>query len=684
MRTHLKAHFRQNTPAGQAFGFRGLNQQQMPYFLKPLLVVLGFAGFFSAATMPTQSIASTSLTEARTSFVEAEKLLKRKRITQWLRIKSKLTDYPLFPYLHLKEIQATASQHSNDEIAQVVKQLDLPIPYAFQSWWLNRLISHKDWNLIVDHYASASRATTRCTYARALIHTGQVHEATPVIHKLWLTPHSQAKQCDAVFEYGLKHNLIDDSLIWQRIVLARNKGQAKLIKYLAGLLGSAEIKRWVTRLNQAHAHPRDTLKANLSKWSNSQFGTAVLEYCITRIARTDISEAAAIWLRLKKSDPTSTAKLPQIDRNIGRRLAIVKHQDAYQWLLKLDESQVDLTTLRMQARSALAIEHWPAVLSTIASMPEQEANKSRWQFWKAKALYAMGDEDKAEQIWSKISSELSFYGFMASDLLGQRYVFETANHNTVSDSRQFKVSDTPAIIRIREWLALDRPYSARRELRYISDIKDKDFWFNVAAIFHDWQWHDGAVRAIKRAGDKQWMRLDVSFPSPFLSEVRHESVRYGIPEYWIYGIMRQESNFVRDIRSGAGAIGLMQLMPSTARSTAKTEGLKKISTSKLTIPSINIRLGTAYFSKVLNNMNDNPIYALAGYNAGPTRSRHWQKSSRTSDSAIWIETIPFHETRNYVQNVLVNFIVYEKIHRTEYSRTADYLQLGNTRHLAKP
>jgi len=657
----------------------------MRYFSKHFLILAGAVSILAvSAAALAQSSAGLSLTEARTNFVEAEKLLNRKRIAQWHRIKPKLADYPLFPYLVLKEIRAAPSRHTNHEIAKVVEQIDIPVPNAFRTWWLNRLIQRHDWKLIVKHFSSDSRATTKCTYARALLNTGQTKKAAKVIRKLWLTPRSQVKQCDPVFEYGLNHNLIDDELIWQRIVLARNSGQQKLIKYLTGLLKSQAIKKWVARINKAHAHPRDTIRANLSKWSDSEFGIAVIEYCITRIARTDISEAAKIWMNLKKSDSESAAKLPQIDRNIARRLAIVKHQDAYQWLAQLHESQVDLTTLRMQARSALALENWSAVLDTIDSMPQDEASKSRWQFWKAKALRSMGDEAQAEQILSDVASQFNFYGFMASDMLERPYAFESAIDQSTLASTSTDASDFPAVIRIREWLVLGRPYSARRELTHLRHIEDDNFWLNAADVFHQWQWHDGAVRAIKRTAGKGASRLDIAFPSPFLAEVLRESIRYEIPEFWIYGIMRQESNFVSDIRSGAGAIGLMQLMPATARHTAKTEGLKKVSTNRLTIPTVNIRLGTAYYSKVLDRMNNNPIYALAAYNAGPRRSKHWQNSSRTSDSAIWIETIPFQETRNYVQNVLVNFIVYEKIHRTQYSRTLDYLNLGKNYRWAKP
>ena len=629
---------------------------------------------FAVTCAAEQSLAdSTTVTQMRADYVKAEKALSAKRVDQWRKIKPRLINYPLYPYLLLHEIRADQSKFSNAAISKVVRELDIPIPSSFRNWWLNRLIANKNWKLVVEHYANSSSATTRCRYAEALIRRKLVKEATPVIIDLWLVPKSQAKQCDYVFDYATRNSIIDDQLIWERIVLAKDRNQQRLVKYLTELIKSNSVKRWVARLNNAHNHPRDTTRANFSRWSKSEHGAAVIYHAITKIARKDIEEAATIWSELKSSHPKAAARLVENEVNIARRLAIALHRDAYRWLANLPKSHTTLEFLKMRMRAAIANESWKNVLVTLELMPQEESKKSKWNFWKAYANYELGHQQEAEALWMQIAGEFSFYGLLAADQLKSEYLFQTQHETNISSDSQSAVMETPEILRIREWLALNRPYSARKELFRLSSVDDADFWFLAGVMFDKWQWHDGAVRAMRRSGNNVLARLDISFPVPFISHVRKESVRYEVPTHWIYGIIRQESNFVHNIRSSAGAIGLMQLLPSTARTTARKLKLNKVTTHDLTKASLNIRLGTAYFRGILDRMNHNPVYALAGYNAGPRRSFRWQNRSRSSDMLIWVETIPFSETRRYVKNILLNFIVYEHLLDAHRSRVSEYL-----------
>ena len=621
---------------------------------------------------------SSSLTELRKSYIEADRLLNRKRVGQWLKLSPELENYPLYPYLRLKEIRVTQSQFTNSEISQIISEMEIPIPNRFKSWWLNRLIARNDWDLISLHYGNSSNPELQCKHTQALIKTKQYEKADPAIRKLWLVGHSQVKQCDKVFEFALKKGVIDDDLIWQRILLSKASSRQSMTKYLDGLLRSQDLRNWVTQLNLTGSHPQTRIERNLLKWSQSKYGQDVIHYQFTRLAKRDLSNTATFWQRLKIAYPETIAELPQVEKTLAKRLAWRQHQDAYEWLSGLPETYRDKSILHLMMRSALATENWDGVLSTIRLMSEQEANRSEWKFWQARAFYETGDESTAKQLWSEIAPEHSYYGFLSADRLNLDYSINGLVAQVALSKAAEVAIAVAGVQRIREWLALSKPYNARRELNQLKDTQPKEFWLYAAILFNAWQWHDGAIQAISRSGQYASFELDVSHPSPFIETVRRESVRYGVPEHWIYAIMRQESRFIHDISSGAGAVGLMQLLPITARQTARRQGLNRPSRGDLVTASVNIRLGVAYFKQLLDSMNGNPVFALAGYNSGPRNSKLWQNSSRVSDPAIWVETIPFTETRNYLKKILFNFVIYESIHSSSYVRLRHYLPVPET------
>ena len=621
---------------------------------------------------------SSSLAELRKSYVEADKLLNLKRAGQWLKLRPKLENYPLYPYLRLKEIRVTQSQFTNSEISKIISEIRIPIPSRFKSWWLNRLIARNDWDLISLHYGNSSNVEKQCIHTQALVNTKQYKKAGPAIRKLWLVKHSQVKQCDKVFEFALKKGVIDDDLIWQRILLTKASGKQSMTKYLDGLLRSQDLRNWVTQLNLSGSYPQTIIEKNLLKWNQSKYGQDVIHYQVTRLAKRDLSDTATFWRRLKIAYPKTIAELPQVEKTLAKRLAWRRHQDAYEWLSDIPETYRDKSILQLMMRSALTAENWNGVLSTIRLMPEQEANRSEWKFWYARALYETGDETKSKQLWYEIAPEHSYYGFLSADRLNLDYSIDGLVAQ-VALSKAAKVAIVvPGVQRIREWLALNKPYNARRELNQLKGTQPEEFWLHAAILFNAWNWHDGAIQAISQSGQYASFELDISHPSPFIETVRRESVRYGVPEYWIYAIMRQESLFIDDISSGAGAMGLMQLLPITARQTARRQGLSKPSRGDLLTASVNIRLGVAYFKQLLDSMNGNPVFALAGYNAGPRNSKLWQNSSRVTDPAIWVETIPFTETRNYLKKILFNFVIYESIHSSSYVRLRHYLPVPET------
>ncbi len=626
--------------------------------------------------------ASLSLNEQRSAYLEADRLLDQKKVNAWLKKKAELKQYPLYHYLIIKEVRATHSDYSNYQIAKIISRVDVPLPGSFKRWWLQRLKDRKDWDLIIVHYAGDARTETQCTVALAAMHSKSREDAMRFLEPLWLTGRSQPRQCDPLFESALKRGYIDDDLIWQRILLSAHKGQRKMVKYLRGLLDSEEIKVWVDRLDLTHRHPRDTIKPRLVTWSKSPYGRDVITHGLVRITRSDSDEGYEYWQALKASHPDTVSQLAATELRIAEILGWRRHHRAYQMLAGLPASLQSDSILQLKVRNSLTGENWTRVLDAIDRMSDEEKEQTEWRYWRARALAEAGNRREAKEILTSLAERRDFYGMLAADHLNLGYDLSPAGLTHTADDHRSLLDSEPAVARIREWLALRKPYSARRELTHLGIVRngDSEFWSQAALLFDAWNWHDGAIRAIYASGRAADFQVSLSHPSPYLDSVRKESIRYGIPEHWILGIMRQESLFIHDIRSGAGAIGLMQLMPATARNVARRNKLKRPSSGDLHRASLNIRLGTSYFRRLLDQTDGNLVYSLAGYNAGPHRVKQWRETIRVQDPAVWVESIPFTETRNYVKKILVNFIIYENIHNVQHARIRDYLQMPNTQH----
>ena len=632
------------------------------------------------AAMPT--LANTTLTELRNSYRNSDSLLQQRKISKWLELKPSLKNYPLYPYLELREIRATYKQYSNARISELISNTDIPIPSYFNSWWLEKLAKQQDWQHIVKHFGNSSNTKTQCTHALALSKSASIEETKTAIEKLWLSARSQPKQCDPVFEFGLKKGLIDDALIWKRLTLSAKANNSRMVKYLGQFLKSPDVKKWVDRINRVNRDPETYISRNYSQWSNSSYGRDVIQQGIYRMVRKDLVRTAQFWRSLTKQHPLAASRMTDIDKFIAVRLGWRRHPNAYDWLASLNDEHLDSKTIQLTARNALASENWEGLRTTIEKMPDNLAANSVWTYWHARALQEFGDPTSAKNKLKSIAGQPSFYGLLAADKLNLAYDLQHTGPDFTIREIGSLVNEVPAIARIREWLVLQKPYNARRELNQLkkSERGNELMWVKAAYLFDLWSWNDGAIRAAHLSGHSANLDYSVTYPLPYIEHVRRESSRYVVPEHWIYGIMRQESNFIRDIRSSAGAVGLMQLLPSTARIVAKKNGLKQPTRADLSKASSNIRLGVSYFKSLLDRMDGNPVHALAGYNAGPLRSEKWRHQFQGLDPATWVETIPFTETRNYVKKILVNFIIYDSIYNASYSRIQDYLQPPKPQH----
>ena len=314
--------------------------------------------------------------------------------------------------------------------------------------------------------------------------------------------------------------------------------------------------------------------------------------------------------------------------------------------------------LGWKARAALRTGNWKQVQAALNAMSEDGQKDSTWVYWKARALNAIGGDDRraeARSLFESIAGTRGFYELLALDELGQR-ASTPARPDPLNAEERERARNNPSLNRALYAISIGLRPEGTREWNYATNLHDKggmgDRALLAAADFACQRevW-DRCINTSERTKDV----IDVTqrFPMPFRDTVTRKSQEIGLDPAYVYGLIRQESRFIMDARSGVGASGLMQVMPATARWTANKIGLTGFTGSQINDRDTNITIGTNYLKLALDDFDGSMPLAAAAYNAGPGRPRAW-RNGPVMDAAIWAENVPFAETRDYVKKVLAN------------------------------
>ena len=298
-------------------------------------------------------------------------------------------------------------------------------------------------------------------------------------------------------------------------------------------------------------------------------------------------------------------------------------------------------------------------------MSEASQQDPTWTYWKARALVnAGGDERRAQarELYQGIAGTRGFYEMLALEELGQRVVAATRPAPLTPEERN-AARMNPSLNRGLYAIAIGLRPEGTREWNYATNLHDRggmdDRALLAAADFACQRevW-DRCINTSERT--KGVIDVEQRFPMPFHDTVLRKSQDIGLDPAYVYGLIRQESRFIMDARSGVGASGLMQVMPATARWTARKIGMTDFTPGQINDRETNITIGTNYLKLALDDFDDSMALAAAAYNAGPGRPRSW-RNGPVLDAAIWAENVPFNETRDYVKKVLANTTNYAAI-----------------------
>lgn len=315
--------------------------------------------------------------------------------------------------------------------------------------------------------------------------------------------------------------------------------------------------------------------------------------------------------------------------------------------------------IEWRARAALRIQDWKKLNHFISAMPATLASKENWRYWRARALAETGHPLEAKKYWQKIPSVRTFYGKLAAEALGKSFYY--SGNETVEATQEAidSMNTNPALLRAKAFYRMGLFVEGNREWQWAIRSMPADKLLAAAQWTQDESLLHRSINTAIKVAERYHLEHDLLYPRPFEDEIEQYSEKAKIDANWVYGLMRQESRFIAVAQSNVGANGLMQIMPGTAKWIAKQLEITDFVPEKIYEIETNIYFGTTYLRSLLNRLDNKMILATAGYNAGPNRASRWQQSlPQITEGAIFIETIPFTETRNYVQNVLANTIEY--------------------------
>lgn len=520
--------------------------------------------------------------------------------------------------------------------------------------WLQILGKRQQWATFAEEYPKlVNREESLQCYALQQRLATRDKTAVAEIRSLWFTGRDMPTSCVAAFDSLIGTGAISTEDIWTRIRLAFEAGNTGVARSINKYLPRHQALD-LQKLNAVTKDARRFLDRQTTFRSRADREIAL--FALLRLLRSETNQAYARWHKIR-------GQFPETDQsyfmgNIAYWAAIRQDSRAMNWFMEATSGKhiypLSETKRAWKARTALRESNWKILLDTIGRMPVVMQQEDVWRYWRARALKANRKNSEANTLLVSLSHEHSFYGQMAREELGEM-LSVPADEYQVRPEEIHLMEQNPGIRRALALYRLDQRIEANREWIWtIQHFSDEQ----LLAAARVAQRHGIYDRAINTA-IKTVARHDFSlrYLAPYREQVHTVLQQHQLDEAFVYGLIRQESRFISDIKSSAGATGLMQLMPATAKWVAGKLGLQDFHTSLVTDINTNLQLGAYYLKHVLGQLDDQPLLAAAAYNAGPGRARQW-RDIRPLEGAIYAETIPFNETRDYVKVVLSNSMYY--------------------------
>lgn len=589
--------------------------------------------------------------DQRIVFLELTGLLESGKLKQAAARSDELHGYPLadyFDYLVLRK-QIEQSPRPADLLEQIAKhRSDKRLHRRLLGVVKNRSVKLERWQDYNLAWADDNSPNHPCDDLLSGLINGHPKRFIKTTRELWADVDRHTRNCDKAFSMLLEALPdVPTTALWQRSVALIKRGKLDSAKKLLKYFNSRDVKivqAWI----DGYKNPAKVLQ-DKSIQGSSVHHKEIAEFFLRRWTRDDLPAAVEFW----RSNAEGFGYSKKEVNEAVAKYAVLAAKRGLPESADLLQSASDTRDARYWGvRLALRERDWEQCTIALNQLTEKEQAMPRWQYWRASCLDAQGFQAAADRIYQNIAGEFEYYGFLAADKLSQDYLI-TTNSRTTPDIHELK--DNPLIIKAMEYFFVGLPWEGRSEWKRALANASKEQFLAAAELASSVGWHDRMMSAAYQAGATDTLRW--RYPQAHETEVSRYADHYNVPNAFVYGVMRRESRFQSDIKSPAGAVGLMQLMPATAKQMGNEIGVKAPSW-RLIDSKLNIRLGVRYLDHVLDRFEGNFAFAAAAYNAGPSRVKKWI-ADRPFATDLWVETIPFDETRAYVQAVLFNTAVSE-------------------------
>lgn len=623
-------------------------------FHSRILVVL-----FVALALVASSLAAAEPVVSRPAdralFMEAWSAARSGPRSRFEELGPRLKDYVLYPYWQYEDYRHRRAQVAPPTLAAFLEaHEDWAFTPGLRTAWLKTLGKRAQWQALLAYGATSKNTEVRCYHARARLATGDTDGLLDDVKALWTVGRSQPDACDPLFVWLRNQGAITPELAWERIRLAMAEGNPRLTFYLARFLPNPD-RTWLDRW-QRFDQDRYRRLDRATSWHDSELTRMIAEESLRRLARLDPDRAMALYGPMERHFDWSSEVRGDLAREIALWALVDLHEDALAFVRRVPPAHRNDQLHEWWARAAMARDDWPSVLEAIDGLEGEAADDDRWRYWRARAQLATGEAASGKAELDALASRTNYYGFLAADQLRQPYTI-CPKDPPVSDSDIDALAAQPRFHRALElhraelnnWAAAEWTGAARalptEELKVAAGLARREGW------------HDRTIFALGDSGELRF--YEWRFPVLHTDAIMAASGDLDLDPSWVLGIMRSESAMMETAKSSAGALGLMQVTPATARTLARQHGLSYRSSRQLLDGDVNIRFGTTYLRQLLDEYGQNPVLVSGAYNAGPNAVNRWLDSRSLDEAAQWVETLPYYETRDYIPRVLTFTTLYD-------------------------
>jgi soluble lytic murein transglycosylase len=620
------------------------------------IALAGVAMLSPSLSAKAQSADSSRLDDTVLDMAQAYKMRDKQRMAQLL---PSLRGHPLEPWAAFWELSARLDDASGREIQDFFARYSGTYQEdRLRTQWLLQLGKSRDWaafNREYPLYRMNDDRSVRC-YALLAEHLASGQDNTEQVKDAWLNLKDADDGCASAAEQLVKDHTTSYQMVWQRARLGMENDRLRVVTQAVDLVSLDSHKTINTIYLDPGKYLSDKYTALRSKTRE------LVSLALIRQAYIDPDEAAVEIEKLRWRAQLTAEERSWIWGVIGKRAAQKLSNNALSYFAKGQPSQMHEDHLAWMARAALRAGRWAQVLEAINAMAPAQRSDPSWTYWQARALRLQtaspSAQAQAQQLFQSIAGVRGFYEQLALEELGQRVTVPAAPPPLTAQEKADALNNpglSRALYAIRIGLRPDgvREWNYTTNLHQRGGMDDRSLLAAADLACRNEVW-DRCINTSERT--KGVMDFEQRFPMPFKAAVLARTKQIGLDPAYVYGLIRQESRFITDAKSGVGASGLMQVMPATAKWTARKIGLTDFKAHHITERDTNIAIGTGYLKLVLDSFDGSMPMAAAAYNAGPGRPRVWrgQSGGPVLEAAIWAENVPFSETRDYVKKVLSN------------------------------